>query len=244
LRPPAREISLYSKQFPGIKNFTMDSAEVHSLIEDLDSSIDDLEDALKPLLSASISTTAAGLSVLERAKLYVLITYTIESLIFSHVRLSGADAKEHPVFRELARVKQYFEKIDSAEHPVGKRENLSLNKPAAARFIKAGLAGNIKFDEEQEQRKMKELGRARARLEKLNKKRKGEDGSAENSDSSSDSEEESPVRKEASESKSKKNKRVKVGEEQDASSSKKNKKEKSKGKEKSGKESKKLRESG
>lgn len=36
-------------------------------------------------------------------------------------------------------MKQYFEKIKLAENPVGKRENLSVDKDAAARIIKAGL---------------------------------------------------------------------------------------------------------
>jgi len=48
-------------------------------------------------------------------------------------------AREHPVYKELTRVKQYFEKIKLAENPVGKRENLILDKGAAARILKAGL---------------------------------------------------------------------------------------------------------
>ena len=36
-------------------------------------------------------------------------------------------------------MKQYFDKIKNAENPVGKRENLSVDKDAAARIIKAGL---------------------------------------------------------------------------------------------------------
>jgi len=35
-------------------------------------------------------------------------------------------------------VKQYFEKLKLAENPIGKRENLSVDKKAAARIIKAG----------------------------------------------------------------------------------------------------------
>jgi exosome complex protein LRP1 len=56
--------------------------------------------------------------------------------------LHGVKAREHPVFTELTRVKQYFEKIKLVEHPAGKRENLSVDKGAAARMIKAGLVSN------------------------------------------------------------------------------------------------------
>ena len=57
----------------------------------------------------------------------------------AYLRLNGVNAKEHPVFRELARVKQYFEKIRHVEFDGQKRENLSLNKPAVVRIIKHAL---------------------------------------------------------------------------------------------------------
>jgi exosome complex protein LRP1 len=61
--------------------------------------------------------------------------------ILAYLRLHGVKAREHPVFRELTRVKQYFDKIKSAETPVTKRENLSVDKQAVGRFVKAGLVG-------------------------------------------------------------------------------------------------------
>lgn len=65
-----------------------------------------------------------------------------ESIAF--LRLNGVNAKEHPVFRELTRLKQYFEKIKIAENGEVKRE-LSLNKPAAGRIIKHALVRHTRF---------------------------------------------------------------------------------------------------
>lgn len=48
------------------------------------------------------------------------------------------DAKQHPVFRELTRVKQYFEKIKVLETEPEER-SMTLDKAAAGRFIKHGL---------------------------------------------------------------------------------------------------------
>lgn len=62
--------------------------------------------------------------------------------LLAYLRLHGVKARDHPVFIELTRVKQYFAKIKLAENPVGKRENLSVDKAAAARIIKAGLVSN------------------------------------------------------------------------------------------------------
>lgn len=56
----------------------------------------------------------------------------------AYLRLRGVDAKQHPVFRELTRVKQYFEKIKALETEPEQR-TMTLDKVAAGRFIKHGL---------------------------------------------------------------------------------------------------------
>ncbi len=55
----------------------------------------------------------------------------------AYLRLNGVKAREHPVFKELTRVKQYFDKIRAIETPV--ERSMAVDKAAAARFIKAGL---------------------------------------------------------------------------------------------------------
>ena len=138
----------------------MDTSKVFSLLEQLDDEIDDLEEAMSPLTKAPLSEFASKLPLLDKAKLYVLVTYAIESVLFcksstpnckasylisllAYLRLHGVKAREHPVYTELTRVKQYFEKIKVAENPINqsaaKRENLSLDKKAVGRIIKASL---------------------------------------------------------------------------------------------------------
>lgn len=55
------------------------------------------------------------------------------------------DAKQHPVFRELTRVKQYFEKIKALETEPEER-TMTLDKAAAGRFIKHGLVSIDPFN--------------------------------------------------------------------------------------------------
>ncbi|KAH0565185.1 hypothetical protein GP486_001431 [Trichoglossum hirsutum] len=119
-------------------------ADLSPLIDRLEAQIDDLRDVLEPLLVTPLSHSAAKLPLLDKAKLYVLVTYAIESLVFSILKLDGVNSKEHPVFRELARVRQYYEKIKQVESSGTKRDNLTLDKEAANRFIKHALAGNEK----------------------------------------------------------------------------------------------------
>ena len=66
------------------------------------------------------------------------LTYTI-----AFIRLHGVSAKDHPIFRELSRVKQYFEKLKGVETLGQKPINLHLNQAAADRVIKHALVGGI-----------------------------------------------------------------------------------------------------
>lgn len=134
----------------------MDSTKVVSLLEQLDDEVEDLEEALAPLLKTALSESSSKLPLLDKAKLCVLVTYAIESVLFcestllretymanrssAYLRLNGVNARQHPVFLELTRVKQYFDKIKQIEFPPAER-NMAIDKKAAARFIKAGLVG-------------------------------------------------------------------------------------------------------
>lgn len=60
----------------------MESTEIVSLLEQLDDEIDDLEDSLAPILKSALSATSSKLPLLDKAKLYVLVTYAIESMLF------------------------------------------------------------------------------------------------------------------------------------------------------------------
>ena len=60
----------------------METIDLVPLIESLDDNIDDLEEALEPLVKAALSDTAGKLPLLDKAQLYVFVTYTIESILF------------------------------------------------------------------------------------------------------------------------------------------------------------------
>ncbi|KAK5133441.1 hypothetical protein LTR08_007683 [Meristemomyces frigidus] len=144
----------------------MDTSDVQALVDDFGGNIDDLEEALAPLLQTALSASTSKLPLLDKAKLYVLATYAIESILFSALRLNGVDAKSHPVFQELTRVKEYFEKIKRAEN-AGAKRNTAVDKDAAGRFIKHGLAGNDKYDRERSHRAVAERAGAKRKLEDL-----------------------------------------------------------------------------
>ncbi|KAG8624449.1 hypothetical protein KVT40_007516 [Elsinoe batatas] len=126
-----------------------DSSHISALLTNLSARVDTTSQALQPLLSKPLSSTASKLPLLDKAKLYIHVAYAIESLLFSQLQLSGVEAKSHPIFAELKRVRSYFEKIKHAEGQGG--PNMKLDKGAAGRMIKAGLAGNDRKDREDAQ---------------------------------------------------------------------------------------------
>jgi exosome complex protein LRP1 len=152
---------------------TMDpQVDLPDLVEDLEVNIDELSDTLSPLLTESLSTTASSLPLLDKAKLYVLAAYSVESLLYSTLQASGVNAKEHAIFKELARLKGYFAKIKQAEERMTAlaAPKAKLDVGAAARFIRHGLAGNDKYDLERAERLAKEKARAQLKARQVNKK--------------------------------------------------------------------------
>lgn len=67
----------------------MESIDLVPLIEQLDDNIDDLEVALSPLFTEALSESASKLPLLDKAQLYVLITYAVESILFCMAYSTG-----------------------------------------------------------------------------------------------------------------------------------------------------------
>ncbi|KAI9888769.1 MAG: hypothetical protein M1814_006274 [Vezdaea aestivalis] len=116
-----------------------------SSISDLTTDLDNLDDALTLLQETASTPSASTLPLLDQAKLHTLNAYAIESLLFSYLRLQSVDAKSHPIYQELGRVKQYFAKIAETENPAqggAQGPNMRIDKAAVGRFLKKDLAAN------------------------------------------------------------------------------------------------------
>ncbi|KAM0355707.1 hypothetical protein ACHAPU_000092 [Fusarium lateritium] len=111
-------------------------------LDRLDDQLDDLEEALKPLLG-NLEGMASELPLLDKAKLFSLTAYAIESLLFSSLKLEGSDTQTQAVLTELKRIQQYFGKIKNIETPpVEESRSMTVNQEAAARILKADLSDN------------------------------------------------------------------------------------------------------
>lgn len=124
------------------------------------------------------------------------------------LRLNAVDAKNHPVFKELTRVRQYFDKIKNIETPPEKPET-TLNKGAAISFIRSGLAENKDKDvnaklsemiaRERAKAAIKAAAQQKAQAQQAGTKRKVSDQESETSASDSEEEDEEGDAEEAGE---------------------------------------------
>ncbi|EEQ35276.1 exosome-associated family protein [Microsporum canis CBS 113480] len=117
---------------------TTETTDLKPLLEQLEDDIDDIEDALEPLLEHGLATTSQKLPLMEKAKLHVLLTYSIESLIFSYLCLNDVDAKEHPVFKELARAGNDKVDLERAEREAKDKAMAQLRASQLAK-----MKGNV-----------------------------------------------------------------------------------------------------
>ncbi|KAJ5572855.1 hypothetical protein N7450_009839 [Penicillium hetheringtonii] len=201
----------------------MDAPNLMPLLEQLDDKVDDLEEVLGPLITQSLPKLSKNLPIMDKAKIHSMTAYVLESLIFSYLRLKGVDAKQHPVWTELTRVKQYLAKIKALETEPEQR-TMTLDKAAAGRFIKHGLAGNNKIDLERAEKEAKERARAQLKASMLAKKMAAKETTATSSgadsaqntvdsdDNNDDKTDEDAIKKDAGdEAKPKKSKKSKKG---------------------------------
>ena len=81
----------------------METTDLTPLIEVLDDSIDNLEEALVPLLKGPLSNAASKLPLLDKAQVYVLVTYAIESILFCMLSatFSSTDADPQPTYDSM-----------------------------------------------------------------------------------------------------------------------------------------------
>lgn len=62
----------------------MDPANISPWLERLDDAVDHLEEATQPLTD-NMADTASKLPLLDKAKIYVLVTYSVESVLFCKI---------------------------------------------------------------------------------------------------------------------------------------------------------------
>lgn len=84
---------------------------IKKFIDSLDGSIDDLHLKLQPIITKSLEEVVSDVqSPLEKIELYNNYSYVLISIIVAYLRSSGVDTTNHPIMKELDRVKLYMKR--------------------------------------------------------------------------------------------------------------------------------------
>jgi exosome complex protein LRP1 len=94
------------------------------------------------------------LSQIDSAKLHFGLAYTLDSLFFMYLRLSGINPSTHAVSKELERAKSYSAKINKAVGKLPPKPTLAVDLQASLRMVNAvlGTSQTRKGDNNPEQK--------------------------------------------------------------------------------------------
>ena len=101
---------------------------------------------LAPLLKLPVQSTLASMQPMDRARLQVAIGFAINALMFIYLKTKGENPTDHPVKKELDRVRLYLKKIKSTEATI--KENQRKKEEKALRgtlHVDAPVTASIAF---------------------------------------------------------------------------------------------------
>ncbi|CAI2185491.1 18995_t:CDS:2 [Funneliformis geosporum] len=148
---------------------------IRNTLSELECGFDDIDRLLEPMLSQPLSELASGLGPIDRARLYLLYGFTLNSLISLFLELKGQDSKIKILEEQYKRIQDCSEKITNTVNPP--QPSLSLNRNAASRFIKHALSNpdsdtrekatnsgtNTRFDDNEDHRGANNNSRSNSR---------------------------------------------------------------------------------
>lgn len=123
----------------------MDNIEnVHKFVEALDVTIDNLEDSLQPFLQKSlhelISTTVKNQDNIQTIKICNNYLYTLISVLFAYLKTIGVNTNNHPIMKELTRIKSYINRAKELENnSVSTQKNQEIHAEKAKQFLQNTL---------------------------------------------------------------------------------------------------------
>lgn len=140
----------------------MDSSDnIRLFIKSLDSSVDQLESSLAPILKKSLDelifTTTAGdeNEQISKIKFYNNFLYTLIATIFSYLKSVGINTDTHPIMNELNRIKTYMARVkrlqDIQEGKVKTEEQKQQDSKTFLQNVLGGSAGGAAASESMSQ---------------------------------------------------------------------------------------------
>lgn len=114
---------------------------IKGFVRSLEHSVEDLSEALEPVLNTSIEDMIAECTTpQQKVKVYNSYLYCVISILFAYIKSLGVNTDDHPVMNELTRIKQSMKALKDAEESLQKKsEDAKESKDQAKEFLQRAL---------------------------------------------------------------------------------------------------------
>lgn len=102
----------------------METTDIRAFVRSLDASIESLSANLKPALYTPLSERLAECSLpQEEIKLCQNHLFIVISVLFAYLKVLGVKTEDHPIMKELARIKQSMKDFKDLEERLKRKED-------------------------------------------------------------------------------------------------------------------------
>lgn len=117
---------------------------VKQFIRSLDASTDQLSEKLEPIMKKSLEETAAIASTdIKNIRIYNNYSYVLISVIFAYLKSLGVNTDQHPIMKELTRIKMYMKRLKDFETKLETKDTSKEDAEASRSFIQQTLGTKI-----------------------------------------------------------------------------------------------------
>jgi len=117
----------------------LEEQELGDSVAALDETLKSIEAHLTSFFAVPLEEQIQNLDSHEIAKLNIVMAYSINTLFYIYLKTQGVSPVNHPVKKELERIKSYIKKMKELSEKKKQESTLRLNVDAAQRFIKHSL---------------------------------------------------------------------------------------------------------
>lgn len=108
---------------------------VRKFAQAFDESVNDFNKGVDPILRKTLDELAASDDALKSLKAYNSYGYILISSLYAYLKSTGTDTKDHPIMKELERIKLYMKKAKDIESRMALKDSADKNSSSVLRSI-------------------------------------------------------------------------------------------------------------
>lgn len=123
----------------------MDTENIQGFVDSLDSCIADLKSALQPVLATLLEQKISQCDLVEeQIKIYNSHLYCVISILYCYIKVLGINTDDHPIMKELARIKLVMKSVKEVEESVKNKEDKDAKSQEEAKeFLQRTLGTKV-----------------------------------------------------------------------------------------------------